>query len=402
MLLGSTANVLAATVEESTEAAAPVAEIVEEKPAENRTEVTDTQEATGTDASVEAEVPEASVEDAAIEEAAPQEAQKEEAAKEETPKEETAQEEETAPKEEASAKDEVLGTVTLDNVELAGTVELEVEEDKNDDQVEIKESDKPYLALGANLSAEQQAIVLSLMGIDPATLGDYEVLYVTNDEEHQYLDSYIDSSKIGTRSLSSVVIVEREKGNGINISTKNISYCTVGMYKNALATAGIQDADIIVAGPTAISGTAALVGIFKTYTEMTGETIDEESVDAALNELVVTGALEASTGADADEVEAMIAYIKQAVVEHDLTNEADIREAIEEGCKEFGVTLTEEDIQELINLMLKISELDLDLEGLLNSAQSIYDKIQNADSGFWAKIGDLIDAIVEAIKNIFS
>ena len=72
-----------------------------------------------------------------------------------------------------------------------------------------------------------------------------------------------------------------------------------------------------------------------------------------------------------------------------------------DGCP-AGLALTEEDIQELVNLMLKISELDLDLEGLLNAAQSIYDKIKTADSGFWAKIGDLLDAIVEAIKNIFS
>ena len=39
------------------------------------------------------------------------------------------------------------------------------------------------------------------------------------------------------------------------------------MYKNALVTAGIEDADIIVAGPKNISGTAALVGVFKAYQE---------------------------------------------------------------------------------------------------------------------------------------
>lgn len=295
---------------------------------------------------------------------------------------------------------DISGTVTVDDTELSGKVEVET--DKNDDNVQIKEKDKPYLALGADLSAEQRATVLALMGIDPSKLDEYDVVYVNNEEEHRYLDAYIDSSKIGTRSLSSIVIVEREKGNGINISTNNISYCTVGMYKNALATAGIKDADIIVAGPTAISGTAALVGIFKAYTEMTGEVIKEESIDTALNELVLTGALEDSTGADADEIEAMIAYVKQAVVEHDMSDEKEIREAIEEGCKEFGVTLTEEDKQEIVKLMLKISELDLDLDSLLNSAQSIYDKIKSADSGFWAKIGDLLDAIVEAIKNIFS
>lgn len=143
--------------------------------------------------------------------------------------------------------------------------------DKADDNVVIKESDKPYLALGADLSEDQKNTVLSLMGIDPAQLGNYDVVTVSNSEEHQYLDAYIPSSQIGSKSWSSVVIVKKEKGNGINISTKNISYCTVGMYKNALVTAGIEDADIIVAGPKNISGTAALVGVFKAYQEMTGK-----------------------------------------------------------------------------------------------------------------------------------
>lgn len=50
------------------------------------------------------------------------------------------------------------------------------------------------------------------MGIDAAGLSGYDVVYVTNAEEHQFLDAYIASSRIGSRALSSVVIVKREKG----------------------------------------------------------------------------------------------------------------------------------------------------------------------------------------------
>ena len=49
------------------------------------------------------------------------------------------------------------------------------------------EDDTPILALGANLSEEQKATVLSLLGVDPAELDSYHVIYVTNDQEHQYL-----------------------------------------------------------------------------------------------------------------------------------------------------------------------------------------------------------------------
>lgn len=157
------------------------------------------------------------------------------------------------------------------------------------DDVVIQENDKPYLALGANLKEDQKLTVLSLMGIDPANLGQYNVVTVTNEEEHQYLDDYLDASTIGTRALSSVVIVKREKGDGIHIATKNITYCTVGMYKNALATAGLEDADVIVAGPFPLSGTAALIGAMKAYADMENADVDTESLDAAMNEIVVTG-----------------------------------------------------------------------------------------------------------------
>lgn len=261
-------------------------------------------------------------------------------------------------------------------------------EDKADDNVVIKESDKPYLALGADLSEEQKNTVLSLMGIDPAQLDNYDVVTVNNSEEHQYLDAYIPSSQIGSKSWSSVVIVKKDKGNGINISTKNISYCTVGMYKNALVTAGIEDADIIVAGPQNISGTAALVGVFKAYQEITGKELPQENVDTALNELVLTGQLESSTGADAESVEGLVAYLKQQMAENNLTDDASIRDAIDEAADKFDVALTEEQKEQLLDLLKKIGNLDLDVDSLVNQAKSIYDKIENLGAdGIFDKIG---------------
>ena len=274
-------------------------------------------------------------------------------------------------------------------------------EDKADDNVVIKESDKPYLALGADLSEEQKNTVLSLMGIDPAQLDNYDVVTVNNSEEHQYLDAYIPSSQIGSKSWSSVVIVKKDKGNGINISTKNISYCTVGMYKNALVTAGIEDADIIVAGPQNISGTAALVGVFKAYQEITGKELPQENVDTALNELVLTGQLESSTGADAESVEGLVAYLKQQMAENNLTDDASIRDAIDEAADKFDVTLTEEQKEQLLDLLKKIGNLDLDVDSLVNQAKSIYDKIENlgADGIFFS---NLFSSIADFFKNLFN
>lgn len=305
--------------------------------------------------------------------------------------------------------DNVTGGVTVeDDKKSTENVTGDVIVDENNDSVEIKKDDKPYLALGADLSDDQKNTVLSLMGIDPANLANYNVTYVTNAQEHQYLDSYVDSSKIGSKSWSSVVIVKRKKGNGLNISTNNITYCTVGMYKNALTTAGITDADIIVAGPKPISGTAALVGIFEAYEAMTGEAVQDNVVDAALNELVVTGELEASIqGLTDQEVEEFIAYIKSLIAEKGLTDEKSINEAIDEACDKYGVTLSDDERQKIVDLLLKITSLGIDLSGLVDYAASLYNSFKNggSSSGIIASIGNffgnIFSAIGEFFKNLF-
>lgn len=305
--------------------------------------------------------------------------------------------------------DNVTGGVMVeDDKKSTENVTGDVIVDENNDNVEIKKDDKPYLALGADLSDDQKNTVLSLMGIDPANLANYNVTYVTNAQEHQYLDSYVDSSKIGSKSWSSVVIVKRKKGNGLNISTNNITYCTVGMYKNALTTAGITDADIIVAGPKPISGTAALVGIFEAYEAMTGEAVQDNVVDAALNELVVTGELEASIqGLTDQEVEEFIAYIKSLIAEKGLTDEKSINEAIDEACDKYGVTLSDDERQKIVDLLLKITSLGIDLSGLVDYAASLYNSFKNggSSSGIIASIGNffgnIFSAIGEFFKNLF-
>lgn len=267
----------------------------------------------------------------------------------------------------------------------------------------ITKEDKPYLSLGANLSEEQKATVLELLGIDPAELDDYDVIHTTIDEEYQYLGSYLSADTIGKRSLSSVLVVKREEGHGINITTKNISYCTIGMYKNALITAGVTDADIIVAGPFPISGTAALVGAMKAYSVMTGEEVSEESMDAALNELVLTGELADDLG-DSRQVEEFIAYLKQQVVEQGLDSEKEIQKAIEDACKKFKISLSDEDMQKINELLQKIGNLDLNLDSLMSQAKDLYDKLADMgkSTGLFDKIAEFFDSIIEFFKNLFS
>ena len=301
--------------------------------------------------------------------------------------------------------------LTLAAVTVAGTAVPQnvyaTEVTEQGDDVVITEKDKPYLALGADLTADQQHTVLSYMGIDAADFDQYDVVYVNNEEEHKYLDAYIPSEQIGTKSLSSVLISLTDKGSGVKVSTYNINYCTAGMYKNALATAGIEDANVIVAGPFALSGTAALVGTFEAYEEMTGETLDESVVDAAMDELVTTGELEQSIDGEPEEIESMIADLKSQIASGDLDTPEKIQAAIEDAAKEHNITLSDADKEKIANLLDKLKGLDLNWDSIANQASAWADKLQDSISqngglsGIGEAISNFFAKIIDAIKSLF-
>lgn len=265
--------------------------------------------------------------------------------------------------------------------------------------------EKPYLSLGADLKQSEKEKVYELLGVDGKNLDLYSVGTVTNKEEHEYLDGYMSASVIGTRALSSVLVTLEKTGNGIDVETHNITYCTSGMYRNALATAGIEDASIKVAGPFNLTGTAALVGVMKAYEAMTGKEIPEESKDAATDELVTTGQVAESIG-DSEQAEQLIALIKEKVVSGGLSSAEEIKKAIEEACKELEINLSEEDRQMILDLMEKISNLDIDINQLKKQAQAVYNKL--ADLGidlksesFWQSVKDFFNRILDGILSLF-
>ena len=123
---------------------------------------------------------------------------------------------------------EEMETTEMTPEETKTTVEDNSDDVPEDgDDVEITLDDKPYLALGADLTADQQHTVLSYLGVDAADFDQYDVVYVSSEEEHKYLDSYVPKKQIGTRALSSVLISLTDEGSGLKVSTYNINYCTV-------------------------------------------------------------------------------------------------------------------------------------------------------------------------------
>lgn len=291
----------------------------------------------------------------------------------------------------------LLLSVLLSPVKIYGTQVQDTQDQQEEQQA------RQYLALGENLKEDEKNTVLELMGIAPEDLDSFDVVYVTNEEEHQYLDAYIPKEKIGTRALSSVKITLLKEGEGLSVSTTNINYCTVGMYKNALITAGVKDADIQVVGPFELSGTAALIGTFEAYEKLTGNELNEAVVDAAMNELVLTGELEENLGEDKELLEALIADVKGAIARGELTSYEEIKEAIGKLAKEYKLDLSEKDQERLTELMNKIKDLDIDWKEVAKQTVKIANQVKDVmeESGLLDLLKEFFQKLLELIISWF-
>ena len=259
--------------------------------------------------------------------------------------------------------------------------------------MQVSAAESGVLALGANLSDSQKAEVYAQMGITAEQAASYQTIYITNDMEHQYLDASLGASVVGTHSLSSVLLIPQESGAGLNVETHNINYCTISMYRNALLTAGVEDAKVIVAAPSPMSGTAALVGAVKAYETYSGTTVSDSVLETAADELVLTGQL--SEDLDSEKISDLIAYLKQQIAENHLD---DPDKLVRQAAEEMGITLTDEQVSQIVDLLLKLSKLDIDPDKLANQAKELYNKLESMGITVdKEKVGNFITNFVSSI-----
>lgn len=266
-------------------------------------------------------------------------------------------------------------------------------------QLQVDAAGGPVLALGSDLSAEQRATVLKEMGIDEAQAASYETIYITNDMEHQYLDASLGASVVGTHSLSSVLLLPQESGTGLNVETHNINYCTIAMYRNALLTAGVEDAKVIVAAPSSISGTAALIGAVKAYETYSGTTVSEDTFAVATDELVLTGELMSEL--DTEQISDLIAYLKQQMAENGLDDPDKLSGLVKQASEKMEMDLTDEQVSKVVDLLLKMSKLDMDPNQLVSQAKELYDKLDAMGIKLdKEKVGNFVTRFISSIWDL--
>ena len=260
----------------------------------------------------------------------------------------------------------------------------------------LAEPTQSRAVIGADLNDEQIAQVYQAFGI---SRGSVIELRVTNQEERQYLEGYVDSALIGTRSISCVYVELLSEGAGMSVSTSNITWCTPEMYMSALATAGVTDANIVVAAPFGVSGTAALTGVYKAYEDMTGQKLDDLAKLVSTQELTITGELANEIGSM--DSTSIVNELKLMLDETKNMSDEQLRQTINEIAAEYQVKLTDHQIDQLISLCRSLEGLDQnELRSRVEEIQGTLTKLSEAKTKVVGFV-QTVKKVVESISSFF-
>lgn len=268
--------------------------------------------------------------------------------------------------------------------------------------IPVKADSFKSVTIGADLTAAQKQEMLKYFNV---TENDANIITITSQEEYDALGNVASAAQLGNKSISCSYVEPKSSG-GLDIKTNNLTWVSEGMIKNALITAGVENAVVIASAPFKVSGTAALTGILKGFEKSSsGETINDDKKEAANQEIVVTGDLGDSIGQD--DATNLINEIKKDVIKKNPDSQKEVDKIVDKDLKNYNYNLSEEDVQKIKNLMGKINDLDLNYNSLKDQLNEVSDSLKdkiNSDEvkGFFGKIGNFFSNLWDSIVDFFS
>ena len=261
------------------------------------------------------------------------------------------------------------------------------------------------VTLGSNLTQKQKDTMLKYFGVNK---DEVVILEVNNQEERKYLQGVASEAQLGKKTYSCAYVEPTKSGSGINVKTANITWATPAMVATTLSTAGLTDADVVIAANFPVSGTGALTGIMKAFEDATGKPLEEDKKELASEELITTGDLGDDIGQD--KATGIVNDVKTEIIKNNTKDTVQIAETINNVVNNYNVTLTDEQMAKLEGLMEKISKQDYDYSEMKNALESVSDVVnenlsaigENVNTGFFDGIKNFFTGIGDWFKGLFS
>ncbi len=261
------------------------------------------------------------------------------------------------------------------------------------------------VTLGANLKPEQKQQMLKYFGVNE---NQAVILEVNNAEERKYLEGVASESQLGKVTISCSYVEPTKKGNGINVKTANLTWVTSSMIATTLSTAGIEDANVVVAAPFPVSGTGGLTGVMKAFEDATGEPLSEDKKELATEELITTGYLGDDIGQD--KATGVINDIKTEIIKNGTKDTIQIAETINNITNNYNITLSSEQQKQIEDLMKKIADQNYDYNKIKETLNNVSDNVDKNlsdmgeninNKGFFDTIKGWFSGIGEWFGNLF-
>lgn len=281
--------------------------------------------------------------------------------------------------------------------------------------------DEPVVIYGGGLINDSQAQSLTEQILNADDVENID--YVNAEDVKRYINQDYDTNVL----KSSVKVTPKSSGSGIHLEINedlgDITDVTELAYENALLTAGIYDADVVIGASSDVTGESALTGIYKAYEVMDGD-VDTQATRSAQDELSVITDIENEHAEHPDysseQLNHIVIDVKLDVAENhsdgDGVNvtEDDIRSMVEEKIdeNELNDVLNDSDINELTRVIHNAVQQETFSESNADRLKSagndlaeriqdsnVMDKISEADRNMFQR---MIDSIVDWFRNIFS
>lgn len=314
----------------------------------------------------------------------------------------------------------LTGMATLAAGVLAGPVPVQATGGGIDTTVINEKWGKPTFVYGGGLSDGQIAETAELLEIE--NMENVAAIPVTGDD----LEHYLNEGDTATSEMISSVLVQKENsGKGVDViinTPENIVQITEDQYSNAAITAGVNDATIVVASVSRVTGESALTGIYKAF-DANGEELDQDRMVVAQEELETTNAIAQENaekeGFDASALDQAMIDIKQGLADlkeqqGQLATREDIERIINEALARYNLEniVTQEQFDRLLSLFEKYQQTGaIDSQQVKEQLQelsgTVRDKLSDVfqraeESGLLDRIAAFFRDIWQAIMGLFN
>jgi uncharacterized protein YpuA (DUF1002 family) len=215
------------------------------------------------------------------------------------------------------------------------------------------------ITLGADLTPEQEA---ALRARFQAVDGVDKILKVSAAEMTEAMQN-IYPLPPGYKAISSTALTCGAPGSGLHVTTENITNVTAGMYAGALLTAGVGDAELVVAAPAGAEaeGMTALTGVFKGFGDgaCNRGDLNPQRRELAYRWLATTARLGDALG-DQNAAAKLMLSAQQGLITGGKSDPAAVEPALDNAVKASGIAVPAEQRGPALELLRQMAEAKID------------------------------------------